>query len=253
VVVEKTTPQSARYWRLRFGQGRAPKLTGVEGETTSSAERAPGVVLQMVSGRDSNGLTYTLPTSQPIARVRITPRTENTVLPLVVEGREQDAQPWQFLAHAMVFRLNSSAGEQHSDPVAIGGRALKAIRLRRIEAAIRDSSLSVEIEREPVVLVVNARGAGPFLLAWGSRAAEDTSLPFRTLVPTVKEENAFVIEEGRVRERRTLGGDSRLTALAPAERAARWQTMLVWGLLVAGAGALGLLAFRVWRESRMPT
>jgi len=57
--------------------------------------------------------------------------------------------------------------------------------------------------------------------------------------------------QGVLGQSQPLGGPSRLTALSPAERTAQWQTTLVWVLLVGGAGALGLLAWRVWKEQEL--
>ena len=99
-----------------------------------------------------------------------------------------------------------------------------------------------------MTLVVNARGAGPFLLAWGSRAADEGSVPLGTLVPGGTSISDFPVAQQM--SRRELGGPERLTAVSRAERAAAWQTTLVWIMLVGGAGALAFLAFRVWREAQ---
>ena len=99
-----------------------------------------------------------------------------------------------------------------------------------------------------MTLLVNARGAGPFLLAWGSRAADEGSVPPGTLMPAGS--STVDMPAAQAMSRRTLGGPERLTAASRAERAAAWQTTLVWIMLVGGAGALAFLAFRVWREAR---
>jgi hypothetical protein len=39
--------------------------------------------------------------------------------------------------------------------------------------------------------------------------------------------------------------------MSPAERTGRWQTVLVWLVLIGGAGALTVLALRLWREARL--
>jgi hypothetical protein len=89
-------------------------------------------------------------------------------------------------------------------------------------------------------------------MAWGSRAASDTAVPFAQLVPNLTSDHLLDIPPGQTRgDYRVLGGDSRLTAMSPAERAGRWQTTLVWLVLIGGAGALALLAVRLWREARL--
>jgi hypothetical protein len=150
----------------------------------------------------------------------------------------------------VAFRLTRDGQESYSDPVELQGRMLKSLRLRPLQSSWGTSIPQVDVERDPVTIVLNARGAGPFLLAWGARAASDGTVPITTLVPN--QPSHFLIDLPAATEgaRVTLGGPSRYTALAPAERAARWQTTLMWVVLVGGAAALALLAFKVFRESQ---
>ena len=195
---------------------------------------------------------YELTSPQPVARIRITPADENSVFPLLVEIRESDDGPWISLTRTVAYRLNAAGSGQFSDPVEIGGRLVKTIRLRPLGTSWGASMPQLDLERDPLTLVVNARGAGPFLLAWGNRASSDNAVPFGELVPNLTSDRLLEIPPGRINaEARTLGGDARLTDPGPGARAARWQTTLVWLVLVGGALALALLAFRVWRESQL--
>lgn len=249
IAVEPTTPQSARYWKLRFAPGFSPTLTNIDGEVTNAAPPPAGVRLDAEARRDTDGSgIYTLQSKQPVARIRITPAAVNSVLPILLEGMGADEDAWQPIARTVAYRLNQNGVEEYSDPVPLEGRLLKAIRLRPLNTSWGPSIPLVEIERDPVTLVVNARGAGPFLLAWGSRAADEGSVPLRMLVPAGTSMVDFPAAQAMAL--RTLGGPERLTAVSRAERAAAWQTTLVWIMLVGGAGLLALLAFRVWRESQ---
>jgi hypothetical protein len=194
---------------------------------------------------------YVLASPQPVLRLRITPQTENSVFPLLVEGRAEATAGWQPLGRTVAHRLQTRDGEQVSAPLALGGTPLQAVRLRAIGTTWGAKPPEVSAEREPLTLVANARGTGPFLLAWGSRVATGTSLPFSTLVPNSNAVGADILPEGRFLTAQELGGASRLTAQTPSERAARWQTLLVWIALVGGAGLLATLAFRVWRDSKL--
>jgi hypothetical protein len=250
IAVEPTTPQSARYWKLRFAPGVSPTLTNIEGEVTDAAPAPVGVRLEAEARRDADGSgIYMLHSKQPVARIRITPAAVNSVLPLVMEGREADDDAWQPIARTVAYRIQRNGGEEYSDPVHLDGRLLKAIRLRPLNTSWGISIPLVEIERDPVTLLVNARGAGPFLLAWGSRAADEGSVPPGTLVPDAA--SITDVPAAQAMSRRTLGGPERLTAASRAERAAAWQTTLVWIMLVGGAGVLGFLAFRLWRETQV--
>ncbi len=253
ISVEPPTPNSARYWRLQFGAGEAPTLTRVDGETRSAAPDISGVHLPTTPALAPDGAAvYELSAPQPVTRLRITPQDADSVLPLVVESREQDADTWEFVARTVVYRLNAAGAEQISDPLMVNGRLMKSIRLRPLGTSWGSGMPILEVERDPLSLVVNARGGGPFLLAWGSRAAADTAVPFAQLVPNLASDRLVDIPAGGQRgDYRVLGGDEKRTEMSPAERAGRWQTTLVWIVLIGGAGALALLAFRLWRESRL--
>lgn len=253
ITVEPRTPSSARYWRLQFGAGDAPTLTSVNGETQSASPELPGVPLPTSAAIAQDGAAvYELSAPQPLARLRITPQDQNSVLPLVVESREKDTDGWTPIDRTVVYRLNAAGTEQISEPLTVNGRLVKSIRLRPLGTSWGSGMPILEVERDPLSLVVNARGAGPFLLAWGSRAAADTAVPFAQLVPNMASDRLVEIPPGQQRgDYRVLGGDAKLTAMAPAERAAQWQTTLVWLVLIGGAGALALLALRLWREARL--
>ena len=47
-----------------------------------------------------------------------------------------------------------------------------------------------------------------------------------------------------------LGGEARLSATSVAERASRMNTLLVWGVLIAGVILLAGMAWRIWRETQ---
>ena len=253
ISVESPTPNSARYWRLQFGAGEAPTLTSVNGETRSAAPELPGVHLPTTPTLAPDGAAvYELSAPQPLTRLRITPQDANSVLPLVVESRERETDAWVLVTRTVVYRLNAAGVEQISDPLMVNGLLAKSIRLRPLGTSWGSGMPTLDVERDPLSLVVNARGGGPFLLAWGSRAAADTAVPFVQLVPNLPSDRLIDIPPGQQRgDYRVLGGDQKRTAMSPAEREGRWQTTLVWIVLIGGAGGLALLAFRLWREARV--
>jgi hypothetical protein len=189
-----------------------------------------------------------LPTAQPVARVSVYPSEANSVIPLTIEGRRGD-QPWRHMRTAVAYRIHSPAGEQTSPPIAADGSFVDAVRLRPFGTSWGAAAPSVTLERHGLILVVNARGAGPFLVAWGSRAANESALDVATLLPDSSPAAIAQLPSGAATTRQELGGPSRLTEQTPAERASRTQTTLVWALLVAGALSLMGLAFKVYKES----
>lgn len=253
VELERVSPTfiPGRYWRMQFGPGSVPLLTSATAEISGEARERPGLVLRTTRTDAPDGSAiYTLSAPQPVWRVRITPAEPNSLLPLQIDGRRPDGT-WQRLQQTVAFRLNSRnspSGEQYSNPVILGGDLVNAIRLRPIGTSFGSPPV-VQVERRPDVLVVNARGRQPFLLAWGSRSARDAAISVNTLVPSWSNKGLAALPEGTLQTQQVLGGPSRLTEPSPAERTAQWQKALVWVLLVGGAAGLGLLAWTVWKDA----
>lgn len=248
VSVDAVNLQADRYWRLTFGPGDPPRLTSVEAVMTEAAAQPRFYLPTLLQAQTSGSAVYELPRPQPVGRLRIVPQDDNTVLPILIEGRDAADSNWRPLNRTTAYSILTDQGRQASDPVDVGGRTLRSVRLTPIGASWGPRAPVVEIERDPVTIVANARGTGPFLLAWGNRAALETSVPLSTLIPDAAVASVFDITEGRPGAEVTLGGPSRLTETSPAERKALWQSTLVWLMLIGGAGALALLALRLWRD-----
>ncbi|MFT3735966.1 MAG: DUF3999 family protein [Rhodocyclaceae bacterium] len=247
-------PQEYRYWRLRFDQGDAPTLRTVSAQLATERTPAPPVSVaatQINSGKDGESSAYyQLPAAVRFNALRILPQQPNSVLPMRIETRAGDKSNWQAWANTVAYRLASPQGERQSG--ATQGPEVVARELRLVAAGPGWGGLAptVQAERDAIEVIFNARGSGPWLLAWGSRAADDASLPLDTLQTGIKAEAIDNIPLAGIGAEEALGGAERLTALAPAERQQRWRTVLVWVALVAGAAALVRLAFSIWKQTR---
>ncbi|MDQ8020696.1 MAG: DUF3999 family protein [Moraxellaceae bacterium] len=244
-----------RYWRLRFVDGSpAPGLTRVQ--ASPAVERTTTTRVEVFSGSgttQADGSTlYVLPAVQPVSTLQISPAEPNSVFPLAIESRRAVDAPWQPLERSVAYQLLAPDGSAQASPAVTLARPVdaKEIRLRPLGPGWGANPPQLTVERDARILVFNARGRGPYLLAWGTRAATDTALPINTLVPTLADAGIDALPTAYLGEAVTLGGPERLTALAPAERSALQKKWLVWAVLIAGVLALGALAWRVWKESR---
>ena len=255
--IEFSERQFWRYWRLSFGEienaGAAPELRSVE---ASLDDHRPSPSYEKINatllGADEHGASYTLPSPQWISRLRILPQQANSVLPIRIEYRLDSKDKWLAWGDTVAYRLSSPQGERLSPPARNTGDVLaRELRLTPIGPGWGAQAPQLVAERETRHVVFNARGGGPWLLAWGSRVADDASLPLETLIQQNREEAAFfLIAEAEPAQ--ALGGTERLTALSPAERRQNQHAWLVWIGLIAGALALAALALRVWKETRLP-
>ncbi|MGK9175262.1 DUF3999 domain-containing protein [Yokenella regensburgei] len=168
------------------------------------------------------------------------------VLPVAIAWRPTAQDAWRPLKKELIFNLNN----QVSDDIVLPGQPVQAIRLTTVNAHLPEALPQVEGLRERQDLIFNAQGNGPFILAWGNKAATEAALPLDSLIPArLRSQHApDTLPQAMGREAVKLGGESRLSAVSPAERESQWYRFLVWGVLVFGALALGWMALRIWRD-----
>lgn len=111
---------------------------------------------------------------------------------------------------------------------------------------------SVTGHRDRYDLVFNAQGKAPYVLAWGNGAAKPASLEPDMLIPADlrKTYDMANLPQADIQDNVALGGEGRLTATSAAERESRMNTLLVWGVLIAGVILLAGMAWRIWRETQ---
>lgn len=104
--------------------------------------------------------------------------------------------------------------------------------------------------RDSYQLVFNTQGKGPYMLAWGNRAAKKADVGLDMLIPASlrKSQEIDYLPWATLQESVALGGEARLTATSVAEQQSQWKTLLVWGALILGVAVLALMAWRIWRE-----
>jgi hypothetical protein len=182
----------------------------------------------------------------PVDRVALKLAELNSVVPAQLFARGAPTEPWRPVATTVFYRLQDPGGEVMSAPLAVAGSG-ERYWLLRVDP--RSGGVGRELPRmsfgwQPQELAFAARGAGPFVLAYGSRGATSGALPLATLVPGYDPVKGFGANVGVAQAGAAipLGGMQRLAA-PPDTR--RW---ILWSSLAAGALVLGWMAWRLTRE-----
>lgn len=241
---------STRYLLLVFNDAKtAPdlKIHSVQGIASSSRTEQQRIALsfnhQAISASEAE---YTWPNPQPLNNISISPAQSNTVLPLEIDYRSAANDSWHPLTKQVVYSVNGRTAEA----IPLNGLLVQGIRLKGINQQWGDRLPEVTAQRDRQTLVFNAQGSTPFLLAWGSKAAQPQAIPLDTLIPQALRETVSVdgLPSVDFQAKVVLGGTERLSAMDATEEASLWKKGLLWLCLVLGAGALVLLALKVWKE-----
>lgn len=206
-------------------------------------------------------LVFVLPFSTPVAALKITPQGSNVLTPVRVLGRNDRNQPWTPLASAVIYRMALGGKEQSNAPVELGGASVREL---KIEADANTPGFSaapdIALQFEPAQIVFLASGQGPFTLAaglTGATAVAGAFLPLPSLVPgyTPLQENTLPVALAHVARADITGGkpaSGALVAAAAASDGLSLRSWVLWGVLLAGVAALGLMAWVLMRQIKQP-
>ncbi|KMV36304.1 DUF3999 family protein [Franconibacter pulveris] len=238
----------AKYLLVIVKNASAPlDFTGVSGEW-QTAHLQPARIALPAQGEKTaeDTAVYRWARPQPLDALTLRPAQENAVMPVEIEYRSDEKAPWRPLARTVIYRLPDSPAVS----VPLQGEPIAAVRVKAINQRLGDTLVEVTGERDEKTLIFNAQGNGPFLLAWGNGAATPQTLALQALIPAKANKAASLdaLPYAQAGKQVELGGKARLTAKDPAAQRNQLQTWLIWGVLVAGAAGLLLLAWRLWRE-----
>lgn len=248
------------YLRVTWGDA-AVTLRGATLATSSKTGPRERVSASMAVPALANPreLVFALPFATPVAALAITPPGSNVLIPVRVLGRNHREQPWSPLASAVVYKMATGGKEQASGPVELGGASVREI---KIEADPKTPGFAaapaLALQFEPAQLVFLASGQGPFTLAAGlpgATAAASAFLPLVSLVPGYQpaQENQLPVALADVARADITGGQPADGALVPAAAASggiSTRSAVLWGVLLAGVAALGLMAWLLLRQTK---
>ena len=248
------------YLRVTWGDA-AVTLRGATLATSRSTGPRERVSASMATPALANPreLVLALPFATPVAALAITPPGSNVLIPVRVLGRNHREQPWSPLASAVVYKMATGGKEQASGPVELGGASVREI---KIEADPKTPGFAaapaLALQFEPAQLVFLASGQGPFTLAAGlpgATAAASAFLPLASLVPGYQpaQESTLPVALADVARADITGGQPADGALVPAAAASggiSTRSAVLWGVLLAGVAALGLMAWLLLRQTK---
>jgi hypothetical protein len=248
------------YLRVTWGDA-AVTLRGATLATSTKTGPRERVSARMAAPALANPreLVFALPFATPVAALAITPPGSNVLIPVRVLGRNHREQPWSPLASAVVYKMATGGKEQASGPVELGGASVREI---KIEADPKTPGFAaapaLALQFEPAQLVFLASGQGPFTLAAGlpgATAAASAFLPLASLVPGYQpaQENQLPVALADVARADITGGkpaDGAQVPVAAASGGISTRSAVLWGVLLAGVAALGLMAWLLLRQTK---
>lgn len=239
----------ARYWRLTLDRSPAPVIRTAEGvhAVQHSNPALTWLPMPLVDSPRAQERIYRLPVALRADYVRISLPQANSVVPYQLRWRSRADEEWQSLPPGVAWRLPAGQWQSSSPPRELGGAEILELRLSS-HSGWGQGDPQLELGRRNQHLLFNARGSGPWLLAWGSLAASSHYLAPEMLIPGFRDDKLLDLSEAQAEVQQELGGERRRLEPGRSEIQARWQTRLLWLALLCGTAILALLAWKLWRE-----
>jgi hypothetical protein len=254
----------ARFVRLVWhNPASAPQITGADAvsEDYEAVQRDASTELRLTAipakdaGKDAdpaarNALLLDLGGVLPLRSLDLALPAGTRVLPLRVQQRLRDNEPWRDAAQGVIYRIERDGGVHRSPPLALNTHA-RYLRLLPDERgpALDAATTPVVLQAQLARLVFATQGTPPYRLLVGAAmgsAAMPGALPIGTLVPLLDQERERFgsAELGTFAEQAEVAQQ-----VARDEAMAAWRPRLLWTVLLVGVVALGLM---VWRLARNP-
>lgn len=179
-------------------------------------------------------------------RVSLTLESPSYLIEAQLYSRDRPDGPWQDRGVRNFYRVavdHEGTAAVTGDPVSY---ATTRDRYWRAEPTPDpDAALSLRIGWLPDELVFLRQGPAPYTLAYGKADTPGRQWPVQDLLARLDTEaNWESLPLTGLSEAQTLAGKA---ALVPPPEPLDWQSILLWVVLVAGVGGVGLLAFRLAR------
>lgn len=184
----------------------------------------------------------------PMAAITLGTATPNTLLPVRILGRNEAGQPWRTLAHTVVYRLGTGAGEGVNPPAPLNGASVRSLRIESTSGVdLATAQLKAQAEFEPIRLAFVASGAAPFELALGRAGAAPGAVAYSAVAAAIGTRMLKELPEATVGAARPAdrAHPSLLESVWPSSPG---KPTVLWTVLIAGVLILAAVAWSLLRQ-----
>jgi len=238
-------PTRAPYWRLSW-VGKPPPFrllsAAVEAAAGADTSERDNLIAAGHANKDRPGeFEFDLHATPPVDRLDLLLPEPNTVLDAELFARFDPREPWHEVGKGGFYWLQSGEAQLHNGPMPIEATPDRfwLVRVPQAPALLGNGAPRLEVLWRAPELILLARGAAPFTLAYGSGSSVGDRAPLTSLPGAVAPVRATL------KAPRILGGESRLN---PAAMTYPWKTTLLWTTLVVAFVALAWMALRLIKE-----
>jgi len=244
---------NAKYYRLismEAGKMITVKAVGAELAPRTSGRQRDWVSVQAVKSADEkDGYTFDTLGMMPVDRLRVRLPQMNTLIKAEFLSRPSKDVPWRTRKSVVVYGLTTGGAYMASPDIEFPPATDRQwlIRVEPGTGGMGSGLPSVEVGWLPDRVVFTARGASPFMLAYGSGRAFPNDGRANYLLGRVDElkRQDISVKTAMPGEVRTLGGE---TALLPVRPQVNVKKFVLWAILISGVLLLLWMSVSLYRR-----
>ncbi len=201
--------------------------------------------LNLISADEQEAI-YQLSTSLPIKQLTVKLQNERTVLPATIFYKTSDNDKTWHKLDDYIFRSINDTNQSQTINFNNSTLNIKHLKIKAINASL-DNPPSVTAYLYRMRIIFNSANNGPFILAWGSAIAKPASLSEKALLSDTI--SAQDVPEAYLGDKVKLGNQEVLSQTDDnSSKSSSLSKWLIWGVLIAGALFLMLLALKLLKE-----
>lgn len=247
-----------QYLRVQRVDGGPPlMINSVTAERVAPAGEIEPVwfsAQRLQSGDDADLLLFDAQHRAPVSYARLRLPQENSSISVSLQSRpdgpDNQAQ-WRNRWSGESYLIITETTRRESPPARFGATTDRYWRVRILKDPQVYAASLLELGYHPARLRFLAQGPGPFTVAFGSRRAE-IARPAHCeglLADVSAADRERMIESGYAGQILALGGAE---ALKPLPKKTPQRVVVLWGVLVVGAGLLVAMALSLLKRIRKP-
>ena len=205
-----------------------------------------------VTTDEANILLFDSSRLAPVTYARLLLPQENTSLRVKIESRSDEKSQWRQQWSGEVYSILSAGERRVSPPAEFASTTDRYWRIAPVKAGdLFNQGASLELGYRPARLRFLAQGAGPFMLAYGSRRTEAAPLQqCNALLADVGSRDLVqMLGEAALSAPQSLGGDA---VFKPLPKKTPLRLMVLWGVLIAGVTLLAAMAISLLKRLNAP-
>jgi hypothetical protein len=199
-------------------------------------------IAEMNPVSEPGSLHYDAARRAPVRYARLLLPVDNSAVRVAIESRPDETAMWVQRWRGEVYAILAGEERRVSPPARFDVTSDRYWRIRLLTDVSTAVPPRLELGYRPVRLRFLAHGVGPYTLAFGSRRAEPLAPPgCESLLTDIRaDERAQLLSEAYVSgPMRALGGEA---SLRPAPKQTSVRLIVLWSVLIAGAGVLIAMA-----------